>query len=130
MHRRQWHDKRQHNNHPYDRSRRRTMRQSNQTRGVQPEAAPGGVATRGGGGARQSNNQPSERGAAKGGGVINGGGQGAVRRRNKRERLRCWEMRQPTEREGYNERRRCDGRGTGRGEGGGEGANGQPQAAE
>jgi hypothetical protein len=39
----------------------------------------------------------NKRGATKGGGVMNGGGQGAGRRRDKRERLRLGEMRQPTE---------------------------------
>ena len=39
---------------------------------------------------------------------MNGGGQGAGQRCDKRERLRCWEMGQPTKREGRNMRQRCD----------------------
>jgi hypothetical protein len=39
---------------------------------------------------------------------MNGGGQGAGRRRNKRERLRRWEIHQPTKQERRDVRQRCD----------------------
>ena len=104
-------DKRQHDNHPYDRPRRQAMRHTNRTRGVQRKAALGGIATRGrGGGARQSDNQPNKSGAAKGGGGMNGGSQCAGRRCDKREWLRHKKTQQPTEREGWGERWKCDDR--------------------
>jgi hypothetical protein len=39
---------------------------------------------------------------------MNSGGRGSGQRRNKRERLRHWEMRQLTKREGRNMRQSCD----------------------
>jgi hypothetical protein len=44
----------------------------------------------------------------KGRGMMNGGGQGAGQRHDKRERLRHWEMQQPTKQKGHNARQRCD----------------------
>jgi len=48
-HMRHWNNKRQHDNHPYNRPRHRAMRQTNPTKRVQQEAAPGEVVRRGGG---------------------------------------------------------------------------------